>query len=430
MIADGVSETFELEAENEFRLEVRHGGVVSLMITKGDAELFGRELALNRSYSFSGTKIAIFSWHGTTIVIESSSSVKPDVAYVVTETPMPIYVNAHAVLQQRRKLAKQLGQIGPRCILFAPSLSGATSVARILTGYALKQQKAVLALDLDPKDGSLAIPGGISAGIVEYIDAEDGILCDRPLTMYLGHSELNLSSKSVHIELLKHFVTTLAASVNALFKNHHSQLSYSGFIANAPPITLEKGYELALHMVKELEIDVVFVIGAERLHAQLQRDVPSGVSCVQLPKSGGVVTLDDTFRHKLTSSRIRKYFYGARSELSPYTSVLDVSGPSGVILCRIGSGYQIPDSALPIGAKSTLNALDIEVISVSPTLIHSVLAVSQADVLEEVTEKPVYGFVAVTKVDTDRKQITVLSPSPGKLPGKFLITGSVKWLES
>jgi hypothetical protein len=34
-----------------------------------------------------------------------------------------------------------------------------------------------------------------------------------------------------------------------------------------------------------------------------------------------------------------------------------------------------------------------------------------------------------TNIDMEKKELTVLSPSPGKLPGKYLIVGSLVWLE-
>lgn len=42
----------------------------------------------------------------------------------------------------------------------------------------------------------------------------------------------------------------------------------------------------------------------------------------------------------------------------------------------------------------------------------------------------VSGFVYVTEVDVLRKKITYLAPSPGALPSKILVAGSLTWLES
>jgi polyribonucleotide 5'-hydroxyl-kinase len=33
-------------------------------------------------------------------------------------------------------------------------------------------------------------------------------------------------------------------------------------------------------------------------------------------------------------------------------------------------------------------------------------------------------------VDEDKGKVTILSPSPGRLPKKYLLMGSFKWMES
>ena len=39
-------------------------------MTDGQAEIFGTELAKNREYQFAfGAKVAIFTWHGCTIIV-------------------------------------------------------------------------------------------------------------------------------------------------------------------------------------------------------------------------------------------------------------------------------------------------------------------------------------------------------------------------
>ena len=41
----------------------------------------------------------------------------------------------------------------------------------------------------------------------------------------------------------------------------------------------------------------------------------------------------------------------------------------------------------------------------------------------------VAGFVWVVQIDIERDVITVLAPCPGALPSKFLLVGSIKWVE-
>ncbi len=74
-------------------------------------------------------------------------------------------------------------------------------------------------------------------------------------------------------------------------------------------------------------------------------------------------------------------------------------------------------------------------------LLHSVLAVSRAmppsdrvwspeQETEALMNSPVAGFIYVCEVDEERRKLTVLSPSPGKLPFIYLIMGNLKWIDT
>lgn len=71
-------------------------------------------------------------------------------------------------------------------------------------------------------------------------------------------------------------------------------------------------------------------------------------------------------------------------------------------------------------------------------LLHSILAVSQAEFPEEedAEDSPdlltsnLLGFVYVSEVDDEKKVMTVLSPNPTRLAKKYLIMGGLKWVES
>jgi polyribonucleotide 5'-hydroxyl-kinase len=61
------------------------------------AEIFGTELVKGKRYSFNGgSKIAVFTWQGCLLEIRG----KTEAAYVAKETPMIIYLNTHAGLEQ------------------------------------------------------------------------------------------------------------------------------------------------------------------------------------------------------------------------------------------------------------------------------------------------------------------------------------------
>ena len=60
--------------------------------------------------------------------------------------------------------------------------------------------------------------------------------------------------------------------------------------------------------------------------------------------------------------------------------------------------------------------------------MHSVLGVSHAKSKEELLTANIAGVVYVSNIDVEKNQITLLAPSP-KLPGRYLILGSLKWLD-
>ena len=67
----------------------------------------------------------------------------------------------------------------------------------------------------------------------------------------------------------------------------------------------------------------------------------------------------------------------------------------------------------------------------SPLMLHSVLAIIQAepsDNQESVRDSSVIGFVFVTEVDDKRRRIKILAPISGRIPRKVLIWGL--WPES
>jgi polyribonucleotide 5'-hydroxyl-kinase len=45
------------------------------------------------------------------------------------------------------------------------------------------------------------------------------------------------------------------------------------------------------------------------------------------------------------------------------------------------------------------------------------------------SKNEIFSFQSCTHVDMEKKEISVLSPSPGKLPSKYLILGTLKWVD-
>jgi polyribonucleotide 5'-hydroxyl-kinase len=166
---------FEVAFGHIIRVKVReahsrkygnHGQLTKPQLLHGTAELFGTELAESQTYTFSGTKAAIFTWYGCALEVSAaettsttSDGVTPTMGhgaggcqseYVAEETPMMDYANVHFALETMREEAQSIGKDGPRVLLLGPENAGKTSVAKILTAYATKIGRQPLVVNLDP----------------------------------------------------------------------------------------------------------------------------------------------------------------------------------------------------------------------------------------------------------------------------------------
>ncbi|CAL5369955.1 unnamed protein product [Camellia sinensis] len=113
------------------------------------------------------------------------------------------------------------------------------------------------------------------------------------------------------------------------------------------------------------------------------------VDVVKHQKSGGVVSRNAKVRQKARSYRI---------------------------IYRIGGGPQAPRSALPIGAEPATDPTRLVLVNINQDLLHLVLAISFAKEPDQIIS---------------RKKITYLAPSAaGELPSRFLIMGTLTWLET
>ncbi|KAJ8658142.1 hypothetical protein O0I10_006149 [Lichtheimia ornata] len=64
-----ITRTVDLEPDHEFRFEVEFNKKVQIKLLKGTAEIFGTEIAVGVSYTFTGRKVAVYTWHGCALEI-------------------------------------------------------------------------------------------------------------------------------------------------------------------------------------------------------------------------------------------------------------------------------------------------------------------------------------------------------------------------
>ncbi|XP_077248479.1 CLP-similar protein 3 [Tasmannia lanceolata] len=425
--APGTSRQFKLAKESELRIEVGTETSLRLRLLSGSAEIFGTELPPENWVTFPPRlKFAIFTWNGATVEVNGTSEVE----YVADETPMVSYVNVHAVLEGRRARAKGFStndidsSQGPRVIVVGPTDSGKSSLSRMLLSWASKQSWKPTFVDLDIGQGSITLPGCIAATPIEMpIDPVEGIPLEMSIVYFFGHI-----TPTANAELYKVLVKELSRTLERQFSGN-AESRAAGMVINTMGWVEGLGYELLLHSIDAFNANVVLVLGQEKLCSMLKdvlKNKPN-VDIVKLHKSGGVVPRNTKLRQKDRSYRIREYFYGLVNDLSPHSNVVNFGDVS---VFRIGGGPQAPRSALPIGAEPAADPTRLVPVNINRDLLHLVLAVSYAKEPDQIISSNVAGFIYVTDIDIPKKKITYLAPCPGELPSRFLLVGTLTWLES
>lgn len=144
----------------------------------------------------------MFTWYGCTLRIIGIT----EVAYVSKETPMVVYANIHAVLEQMRQKAEIKGTKGPTVMMVGPTDVGKSTLCKLLLNYAVRQGKRPMFVELDVGQGQISIPGTVGAILVERpSDIEEGFSQQGPLVFHFGHI-----SPGQNIELYNTLITRLA----------------------------------------------------------------------------------------------------------------------------------------------------------------------------------------------------------------------------
>lgn len=116
-------------------------------------------------------------------------------------------------------------------------------------------------------------------------------------------------------ELYRHHVNQLAAAVKQRLAND-SKADASGLIIDTSSWIDGPGYELLLLAIQVFRVDVIVVIGQDRLFSRLQSSqeiASSSISIIKLVRSGGVVPFNIKQRAGKRMNEIREYFYGRQS---------------------------------------------------------------------------------------------------------------------
>ncbi|OQV06926.1 hypothetical protein CLAIMM_11431 [Cladophialophora immunda] len=473
----------DLAQETEWRFEVAVGKYVQVKLLSGTAELFGTELVIGNTYTFTGTKAAIYTWNGCQFQV-SGDALQSE--YTAEETPMSEYINTHFSLENLRGQAQATGREGPRVLILGPENAGKTSLAKILTGYASRSARSPVVVNLDVKEGVMSIPGTLTATVFKtLIDVEEGwgtapmsgpngaIPVKLPLVYFFGSSKPEEKEGKVY----KGQINRLALAV-AGRRAQDPEARESGIIIDTPgSLTTTKsgntvGYDIIQDIVSEFAVSAIICMGSERLYSDMVKKFdgqpaafrpssssasnasasPESISVIKLAKSGGCVDRDEAFMTAFRAAQIKTYFYGNPRlsngiSLQPRHQQVDFS--TLTVWRRIGTtpdsfaaaiaDQDDEDSFLPGGVgddaddtspSSTskvpfpLSQIFERMTSPVAAMRSSVLAVMNCDgeaEQEVIRDSTVMGFLYVTDTDEARGRISLLSPVAGRVPSRAIV---------
>ncbi|KAJ7343155.1 Pre-mRNA cleavage complex II protein Clp1-domain-containing protein [Mycena albidolilacea] len=474
-----------LDPETEYRFELDPGTSLAVKLVRGHAEVFGAELAAQKPYLFgSECKAAIFTWRGCTIEVTG----QPSTEYVSEETPMAAYANLHIAFEQMR--VRSLRDLRgspvpdyerdkpidpPRVLVLGPENSGKTTICKLLINYAVRagQGWSPLLINTDPAEGGWAAPGALSVAPVRTplptcspgsplgaaaTSAPTALSSNAliPLAYWYGHAETKRNPL-----LIERIIRNLGENINDKYQVD-LQGRTAGLIVDTPSSfasgsgNSDERQRLIKACVDAFKINVILVVGHEKLNVEMQRTYARQLTVVKIPKSGGVVELDHLYRERVHNYQLHSYFYGqiipppagissallggetlSDLVLSPSSTVINFGDLS---IFRIGAETMAPSSALPIGAAravSETQAVPIDPAMPGSGLLNAVLAVLALPVNtdeserydEEILDLPISGFIVVTNLDIPHRKMTILAPNQGSVVGRTAVIGSFEWSE-
>lgn len=439
----------DLAPRTEWRFEVSFQQHYNIRLLNGHAEIFGVELALGQSYSFSGCKAGVFTWHGCQLEISGEAESE----YVGQETEYAVeWLNVHGMLETTRDYARDpgFGDGGPRVLVVGPDFVGKSSLVRSLAGWAVVCGRTPTIVNVDPREGLLAPSGSLTAVTVgSQLEVENGYGISpisgptitpvkTPLIYHYPYASANEKP-----DVYKALITRMALSVTNKLEEDPMAKS-SGLIIDTPGNLNDpkSNYDLITHLVSEFSITLLLTLGSERLYNDLNRRFGSSqtdaIPVLRISKPGGAVERDSTFLKQLQNQQIRQYFFGtSKDSLNPHSqtysfaelSIYRANSPS---LAAANSTNNMDDDDIPYAnTHISASSADFERMTPSNEMLGRMLAIKFCSGDSDETtirDSAVMGFAYVSEVDEAKKRVRFLAPHPQKWGDRALVWGG--WPEA
>jgi len=458
----------EVPAFQEWRFELTNKDLLKIKLTKGTAEIFGTELSQNYEYTFQGSlKSCVSTFSGCTLEYYNC---QPSSEYVGEETCMGTFLNLHLALENKRAQ----GYGAPRVLVIGPKSSGKTSLCRVLVSYAEKMDRRPLYVNLNPQEPVFTISGNLTATAISGMLNLENVCLGETITtgpsFYHPKQPLvknfGMENYRDNLKFYKYLIGQMSECIEKrLLKS--ADVRSSGIIVDTPAFHIGD-LDVIQCIIDELKINVLIVVGNERLLVDLKRKLKyneSELTLLKVAKSSGCVDIDDKFQREIQQRAIKEYFYGiSSSPLSPYTIVVNLKdfvflNPrtlENLNLAFLSGDTAEEDSSeagtgIESGNKSNSFKDYMERLTTpsSSNLQNAILAFADDSDLEmgkyigspddsennnnliqTVSSRNVLGFCYVLNCDDEKGKLKLLIPSPVQhLPTKVLILTQLRYNE-
>lgn len=478
---EGATQTvvpIEVSEGCEWRFEVPFKLVMVIKVLEGIGEIFGTELPTNTELEFSGVKYALYAPLPDGCKLEyyiklnkenstTSNEASEISEYISEDNCMKQYINLHFALEAKRQEINDHNLVNsgshkkaPKVLIVGNRFSGKTTLSKILASYAFKMDRCPILVNLNPRDGVFSLPGSITATAIsdnfdlESVGGYGGTTTSgttyhnpkQPLVKNYGFEDFQ-----TNLELYKYQISKLGLAIMSRLEEDEN-IANSGVVIDTPPFTI-KDYTVIENIVSDFEVDNIVVMGNEKLLIDLKRKFTNKINSQQLnilkvPKSEGVVELEDTFIRKYQEECIKQYFNGNfRNPLSPFKTEINVSDfvfyksvetsefNSSLLFAPAGDSFapEITDNSDETTGDSIEKFYSkIENFS-DNNLENLILAISQLPstnkLSKDLLDTCILGYVHVAKFDEAKGKLKVLLPVPGAFPRNILIATSIGYTE-